>query len=358
MITDCGAFVYSADYEARNRFRATAAHNTPRIVGEEINRFIAPDHLWSFRNDARPELRRWETSPERDLFCGAHSGYQRLASPVTPVRTIELDKQTHALTVVDEFQGRPDGKVEIPLHLAPGVEILSWSSEGRVSLCAQEREFELIWGDFGTWQMSIEDAQVSPSYGVAVNSKRLVWTSIAQVPKLLDPSATESVRMRMKKLRRRIVDFLHHPQELAKHFIDADFVVKVLSALATKGLLFIFSIAVTVLVTRALGPSGRGIYALAITLSALGVQFGNFGLHSSNTFYVAKNPDLLGKLIANTLCVSLGGGSIIAGLLAAFFMVCPNFAPIQGWSLALGWLESHLVSPICCSRIYCWAAIA
>lgn len=142
--------------------------------------------------------------------------------------------------------------------------------------------------------------------------------------------------MRVKRFFQRTVDLLRHPQALAKHFIDADFVVKVLSTLATKGLLFVFSIATTVLVARALGPSGRGIFALAITLSALGVQFGNFGLHSSNTFYVAKSRDLLGKLIANTLCVSLGGGSVIACLLGVGFMVWPHFAPIQGWSLLLG----------------------
>ena len=98
LITDCGAYVYTADYAARNHFRSTASHNTPMIDGQEINRFIASDHLWSLRNDARPQVRCWETSPERDFFCGAHFGYQRLASPVTPVRTIELDKQTHTLT--------------------------------------------------------------------------------------------------------------------------------------------------------------------------------------------------------------------------------------------------------------------
>jgi uncharacterized heparinase superfamily protein len=178
LITDCGAFVYSADYDARNRFRATAAHNTPMIAGEEINRFVAPDHLWSLRNDARPELRRWETTLERDLFCGAHSGYQRLASPITPVRTIELDKRTHTLTVMDEFEGSPQGMIEVPLHLVPGVEVLSRTPEGRVTLRAQQREFDLIWKDPGAWQMSVADAKVSPSYGVALNSKRIVWTAM------------------------------------------------------------------------------------------------------------------------------------------------------------------------------------
>jgi uncharacterized heparinase superfamily protein len=175
LVTDCGAFIYSADFEARNRFRATAAHNTPMINGEEINRLVAPDHLWSLRNDARPEVRRWETSPERDIFCGAHSGYQRLASPVIPVRTIELNKMAHTLTVTDEFEGRPEGGIEVPLHLAPGVEIRSRMPEGKVALRAQQREFELIWEEPGAWQVSIEDAPVSPSYGAVVNSKRLAW---------------------------------------------------------------------------------------------------------------------------------------------------------------------------------------
>jgi uncharacterized heparinase superfamily protein len=175
LVTDCGAFIYSADFEARNRFRATASHNTPMVNGEEINRFVAPDHLWSLRNDAQPMVRLWETSPEQDLFCGSHSGYQRLGSPVTPVRTIKLNKLRHTLEVADEFEGFPEGQIEIPLHLAPGVEVLSWMPAGQVVLRAQQREFELTWENPEGWQMSVEDAMVSPSYGVAINSKRLVW---------------------------------------------------------------------------------------------------------------------------------------------------------------------------------------
>lgn len=175
LITDCGSFVYSADFTARNRFRSTAFHNTPVVNGDEINRFVAPNELWMLRNDATPELRHWETSPERDLFCGAHSGYRRLASPVTPVRTIELDKRTHTLTVVDEFEGRTEASIEVPLHLAPGVEVLSCTPPGRVLLRAQQRKFEVIWEQRDDWKLSVEDARVSSSYGLAVNSKYLVW---------------------------------------------------------------------------------------------------------------------------------------------------------------------------------------
>jgi len=121
----------------------------------------------------------------------------------------------------------------------------------------------------------------------------------------------------------------------ASHFIDLDFVFKVGSTLATKGLLFIFSLLMSVIVTRALGPSGRGTYAAAITLAALGVQFGNLGLHVSNTYFVAKDSALLHKLIANTLAVSLGIGSAISLTLWAVFAIWPRSAPVNGWALGL-----------------------
>jgi O-antigen/teichoic acid export membrane protein len=121
----------------------------------------------------------------------------------------------------------------------------------------------------------------------------------------------------------------------ASHFIDLDFAVKVGSTLATKGLLFLFSLLTSVIVTRALGPAGRGTYAAAITLAALGVQFGNLGLHVSNTYFVAKDSALLHKLIANTLAVSLGLGSAISFTLWAVFTVWPRSAPVNGWALGL-----------------------
>ena len=90
LVSDCGAFVYTGSFVERNRFRSTASHNTPRVDGQEINR-LQPELLWHLQYDARPDLRRFETGPARDLFCGAHAGYRRLSEPVTPVRTIELD---------------------------------------------------------------------------------------------------------------------------------------------------------------------------------------------------------------------------------------------------------------------------
>src|SRR3972149_6606561 len=86
----------------------------------------------------------------------------------------------------------------------------------------------------------------------------------------------------------------------------------------------------SVLVARILGPEGRGLYAVAMAVGAIGVQFGNLGLHASNTYYVARERSLLPALIGNTLLVSFvvgGSGSVLAWIV---FSLRPELAPVPG----------------------------
>jgi hypothetical protein len=174
LVSDCGAFVYTRSFEERNRFRSTAYHNTPQIDGEELNRF-KPSLLWDLEYDARPAVRRFETGADADLFCGAHAGYERLPAPVTPVRTIVLDHQRHALTVTDAFEGSGRHRIDIPLHLAPGVTVKE-EAPGHLSLQASGRLFSIEWGPSDAWLLTIGEGRVSPSYGVVLRSTRLLWT--------------------------------------------------------------------------------------------------------------------------------------------------------------------------------------
>ena len=173
LVSDCGAYVYSASFEARNRFRSTAFHNTPRVDGQEINR-LDPELLWTLEYDAKPRVRRFEVGPDADTFCGSHSGYERLSEPVTPVRTLVLDHRRHRLRVQDAFEGTGRHRIEIPLHLAPGV-IVSEQAPGRLFLRAGARRFSIEWGPSDAWTITVGEGRVSPSYGVAVSTARLVW---------------------------------------------------------------------------------------------------------------------------------------------------------------------------------------
>lgn len=175
IISDCGAYLYTADYLERNAFRSTAYHNTPMVDGEEINRFISPKYLWNLENDALPKLLKWESNDDLDIFKGSHSGYTRLEQPVTPVRTIILKRNTSELLVSDLITGTGAHKAQIPLHLYPGVEVADFTACS-LSLVAGAKRFKLFWkGD--AWSLRLERGRVSPSYGIAIPTGKLVWVT-------------------------------------------------------------------------------------------------------------------------------------------------------------------------------------
>ena len=146
---------------------------------------MEPTLLWELKYDARPELRAFEPGPEQDRFSGAHAGYRRLAEPVTPVRTIVLDHRRHSLMVSDAFEGSGHHRIEVPLHLAPGVEVAERAA-GVVVLRAGARRFTLEWSPTEAWSLDVGPGRVSPSYGVAVPIVRLAWTREG----LLEPALT------------------------------------------------------------------------------------------------------------------------------------------------------------------------
>lgn len=174
LITDCGAYLYTASYKERNNFRSTAYHNSPQVDGEEINRFVSKDYLWTLHNDALPEVRRWETGEQLDIFCGAHSGYRRLKGSLTPVRTIVLDHRHRALLIHDKFEGDGLHTITIPIHLAPGV-VVRHVSAGHIILGTSQKKFSLSWIGAPEWEFRKDKGRVSPSYGLSLQITRLCW---------------------------------------------------------------------------------------------------------------------------------------------------------------------------------------
>jgi Heparinase II/III N-terminus/Heparinase II/III-like protein len=176
LITDCGAYVYTACYAERNSFRSTAYHNTPQVNCEEINRFVRPDDLWRLHNDARPEVYRWECGPHQDVFEGGHTGYCRGSANIMPIRALALDHRRHGLALFDRFQtkGMKQVELEIPLHVAVGVDVEE-DGRGGLILGAGNSRFRLEWFGVGTWCLEIRKARVSPTYGVALPIWRLGW---------------------------------------------------------------------------------------------------------------------------------------------------------------------------------------
>ncbi len=115
----------------------------------------------------------------------------------------------------------------------------------------------------------------------------------------------------------------------------SNFVSRVAQTFITQSLMIVISLLTSVILARILGPEGRGLYAVASIVNAIGIQFFNFGLHSSNTYYVARDRKLLPALLGNSLLIGFGCGSLAIVLAGVAFSIWPHLAPVQGLLLLL-----------------------
>jgi O-antigen/teichoic acid export membrane protein len=106
------------------------------------------------------------------------------------------------------------------------------------------------------------------------------------------------------------------------------FLGKVAATFATRIVLLALALVSSVLVARALGPEGRGHFAVAGTLAAIGIQLGNLGLHAFNSYAVARDRTLLAPLLANSLVAALALGGLIAATALAIRALSPGLTPV------------------------------
>jgi hypothetical protein len=174
LITDSGSFVYSQSPKWRNLFRSTASHSIPMIDGAEQNRFVSDDELFALHDDAAPLATLWRTGEEADVFIGSHAGYQRFSRPVTPIRTIVLNKLTHGLLVADRFDGEGRHDTLIPYHFAPGF-ALSPDKDQQWRVVSAAAAFIVYVLEAGDWMAEVGEGWVSPSYGLKEARQKLMF---------------------------------------------------------------------------------------------------------------------------------------------------------------------------------------
>lgn len=118
---------------------------------------------------------------------------------------------------------------------------------------------------------------------------------------------------------------------------------QIFSTAVTRLLTMVMAFISSIVVSKSLGPGGRGDYAVAISFAALISQFANLGLQSSNTYYVARNRSIYDGLLANSLWVSLalgGGGAVLAAL---FMQTTGRIVMARPLEL---WLATAYVAPM------------
>jgi hypothetical protein len=149
LVIDLGTYLYTPLPTWRNRFRATAMHNTLAFPGREQNPWPdGPDGLFRLADRARAVVLCCE--PGR--FVGEHYGF---GLPCR--RTLHIDRA--CVRGIDECAC--DGPREVWFHLAPGV--VAERDGAAVRLTAGQVCVRLE-GGTGRWE--IEESACSPGYGV------------------------------------------------------------------------------------------------------------------------------------------------------------------------------------------------
>lgn len=181
VVSDCGSYLYTASREWRNLFRSTAFHNTVQVDDEELNRFLGPDALWQLHDDAKPVDAAMSVGEQSDCFRGGHSGYERLAPPVSHVRTFIADKHVPRVLVTDRLAGAGVRRLTWRFHLDPAVDTELRGAD--IRLFHGGRNVWLLPDDAAAaCAFSVEGGWISPSYGVKVPTKVLVWKAEASMP--------------------------------------------------------------------------------------------------------------------------------------------------------------------------------
>ena len=88
-----------------------------------------------------------------------------------------------------------------------------------------------------------------------------------------------------------------------KRFKKNTFVANVAKVFGIKSIVLILSMISSIVAARLLGPDGKGLVTVAISIANLAVQFGNLGIHSANTYYLAKDKSILPRVVGNSTAV-------------------------------------------------------
>jgi hypothetical protein len=129
LVVDPGVGIYTPDLKLRDRFRSTAAHNTVRVDGEEINPL--PAEPFRLPGIDSPSILRFVSRRGFDLVEGEHHGYARLEDPVIHRRVLLLNRRTRRFVIEDQLLGRGRHKLEWFFHFDPACEA-TIDDEGRV----------------------------------------------------------------------------------------------------------------------------------------------------------------------------------------------------------------------------------
>jgi O-antigen/teichoic acid export membrane protein len=102
------------------------------------------------------------------------------------------------------------------------------------------------------------------------------------------------------------------------------FVESVAITFTNRIIIVFIGIVSSIITARWLGPAGKGTLAVLWIIVGLGVQFGNFGFHSSNVYFIARDKILAPRIASNSLWFGLTIGLLISVGIICLYRVNSN----------------------------------
>ncbi len=98
----------------------------------------------------------------------------------------------------------------------------------------------------------------------------------------------------------------------------------VLITLVAKGMAIPIGVAASIITARYLGPSGRGVLAILITLQTMAIQFGNLGFNASITYFISRDKNTTPSVASLALVSALVLGIVAVGVFGIIGLLAPE----------------------------------
>ena len=174
VFADPGTYIYHCDIEHRDSFRKTINHNTLCVEGRDQSKMLGA-FMWGER--ANCKLEEWHPSENKDVLVASHDGYK----PLIHKRKFEFDKNNNVFYILDSVSANKEYTVTFMLGNHVAVEASDANVHLQIDSISIYMHFE------GANIVKIEDAELSPEYGVKVQTKAIrVYSNNKEVKSIIN----------------------------------------------------------------------------------------------------------------------------------------------------------------------------
>jgi hypothetical protein len=174
VLCDSGTGTYTRDIARRNRFRATAAHNTVVVDKQEQNTIeFASSSLFQLTNEAAVSPIEHKYQGSTIFVQASHSGYSSIG--VIHTRTIQLHEENDLAIIEDYLAGSGRHLVELNFQIARQWRVSQIEQADSQVRCVIEgpRKLEVVVSAPGGVRAERSESLISMTYGSTTSASRI-----------------------------------------------------------------------------------------------------------------------------------------------------------------------------------------